>query len=167
MTGSSSDALQKQAPLSGAQRLHGRKRTARTLKRAVQWSQEEGGSGWSSDAKNLSCSQRLRKDLAGGAGVKDVSCDGIGIKDFSRVCSLSHYMNGGPFAEMGTLGDQTYSFLVCGEKEKRESALYLRNVTFQTPVQYPREDADSQFINVKLSNTSMLEIRNQGKKKAR
>ena len=48
-------------------------------------------------------------------------------------------MNGGPFAEMETLGDHTCSFIVCGEKGKRESALYLGYVTFQTPVQYPRE----------------------------
>ena len=93
-----------------------------------------------------------------------MSCERTGIKDFSRVCSLSHYMNGGPFAKTETLGDQTCSFIVCGEKGKRESALYLGYVTFQTPVQYPREDADSEFINVKLSKMSMLEIRNQEKK---
>ena len=49
-----------------------------------------------------------------------MSCERIGIKDFSRVCSLSHYMNGGPFAKTETLGDQTCSFIVCGEKGKRE-----------------------------------------------
>lgn len=58
MTQSSSDALQKQVPLSGEQRLHGRKRTARTFKRAVQWSKEEGGSGWLYNAKKLSYFQR-------------------------------------------------------------------------------------------------------------
>lgn len=74
-------------------------------------------------------------------------------------------MYGVPFTETGTLGEQICCFRSVGaENGRKDSALYCGYATFHTPVKYPREDADSEFLNVKLRNTSVLEIRKQGKK---
>ena len=103
----------------------------------------------------------MKKGLADGT---DVSCERREIKDFSRVGGLSNCMNEVPFTETGTLGEQTCCFRsVGGEKGRQESALYFGYVTFQMPVKYPREDANGEFLNVKLRNTSVLEMRKQGK----
>lgn len=69
-------------------------------------------------------------------------------------------MNGIPFTEMGTVGEQTHCCcFVCREKGRRKSAFYFGYVQFQLPIKYPREYADSKFINLELRNRSALETR--------
>lgn len=68
-------------------------------------------------------------------------------------------MNGIPFTKMGTLMNRFAVLVLFPGERKGVRHSVFRYVMFQMPVKYPREDAESEFLNLELRNRSALEVR--------